>query len=268
MAGDWLKVEKGLGKKPKVLRIARRLGLDRRVVAMSLVELWSWVDDVSVDGRVDADVDAEWQHHRTPEKRREDEVPPPPCPPPRISKEEEEEGSQEWEFWIDASELADPPAIAARCVAAGAADEDDRAEVERLAAYASAHGDRPAGLFRARLRRREWPPADWRPEPARAVRQSAPAPDRLIERTLGPEAVRDRELDAIDDRLSPEESARLARDARRRLGDRTASSAEMPQEREFSGRHGGEGGPEKEGAERAHKGSQRDGGDGHNEILW
>ncbi len=62
MAGDWIKVEKGCGQKPEVLKIARMLGINRRECYGLLVEFFEWLDgncvDGVVDGVVDADVDA------------------------------------------------------------------------------------------------------------------------------------------------------------------------------------------------------------------
>lgn len=45
MAGDWIKWTKGFAKKPEVLRMAGILGLSRKEVAGSLMELWEWCDD-------------------------------------------------------------------------------------------------------------------------------------------------------------------------------------------------------------------------------
>ncbi len=62
MAGDWIKVQKGCGQKPEVLKIARMLGMERRAAYGLLVEFFEWLDsncvDGVVDGVVDADVDA------------------------------------------------------------------------------------------------------------------------------------------------------------------------------------------------------------------
>lgn len=62
MAGDWLKVEVATPDKPEVMRMARRLNLDRDAVFGKLIRVWAWFDTQSVDGRVDGcvstDVDA------------------------------------------------------------------------------------------------------------------------------------------------------------------------------------------------------------------
>jgi hypothetical protein len=45
MAGDWIKWQKGLTRKPEVLRIAATLGRSRHEVAALLCEVWEWADD-------------------------------------------------------------------------------------------------------------------------------------------------------------------------------------------------------------------------------
>lgn len=45
MAGDWIKWQKGLTRKPEVIQIAARLGLSRHAVAGLLMEVWEWADD-------------------------------------------------------------------------------------------------------------------------------------------------------------------------------------------------------------------------------
>ena len=52
MAGDWIKWEKGLPQKPKVVAMAAELGLDRRIVAALCMRFWEWADDVTTTGRV------------------------------------------------------------------------------------------------------------------------------------------------------------------------------------------------------------------------
>lgn len=52
MAGDWIKWEKGLERKPEIVRIAR--SLDRSVIeaAGSCMLVWSWADGNTTDGVV------------------------------------------------------------------------------------------------------------------------------------------------------------------------------------------------------------------------
>lgn len=45
MAGDFIKWQKGLTRKPEVFQIAARLGISRREVAAALMEVWEWADD-------------------------------------------------------------------------------------------------------------------------------------------------------------------------------------------------------------------------------
>ena len=45
MAGDWLKWTKGLARKPEVFALSAALGLSRREVAATLMEVWEWADD-------------------------------------------------------------------------------------------------------------------------------------------------------------------------------------------------------------------------------
>lgn len=58
MAGDWIPIELATPRKQEVLRLARKSGLSRREVVGLLVEFWCWVNEETVDGHVDADVDA------------------------------------------------------------------------------------------------------------------------------------------------------------------------------------------------------------------
>ena len=53
MAGDWIKWTVGLTRKPEVLGLARKLGLDRRTAAGCLMEVWEWADQISCDGHAD-----------------------------------------------------------------------------------------------------------------------------------------------------------------------------------------------------------------------
>jgi hypothetical protein len=52
MAGHWIKWEKGLTKKPEVMRIARALGISTYEAAASCMLVWEWADDVTTDGLV------------------------------------------------------------------------------------------------------------------------------------------------------------------------------------------------------------------------
>lgn len=62
MAGDWIKIEHNLHKKPEVFAISRKLGICPDEVVGFLVRFWVWADINSVDGHVDhiqsTDVDA------------------------------------------------------------------------------------------------------------------------------------------------------------------------------------------------------------------
>ncbi len=62
MAGDWIKWEKGLLRKPEILQLADALGRSRYEVASLCMELWEWADDVTKDGALpgvtDAHIDA------------------------------------------------------------------------------------------------------------------------------------------------------------------------------------------------------------------
>ena len=44
MAGDWIKIEKGLTTKAEVVKMATELNIDRRHVAGLCLDFWSWVD--------------------------------------------------------------------------------------------------------------------------------------------------------------------------------------------------------------------------------
>ena len=59
MAGDWIKVEHATPRKPEVLRLARILGVTPDDAFGKVVRFWMWLDENSVDGRVDAVVDAD-----------------------------------------------------------------------------------------------------------------------------------------------------------------------------------------------------------------
>jgi hypothetical protein len=59
VAGDWIKVEKATLRKPEVATVARLLGVPRHQCLGILLDFWMWLDDVCVDGHVDACVDAD-----------------------------------------------------------------------------------------------------------------------------------------------------------------------------------------------------------------
>lgn len=50
MAGDWIKWQKGLSWKPKVLQISKKVNLSRRETATVLMELWEWADEITDNG--------------------------------------------------------------------------------------------------------------------------------------------------------------------------------------------------------------------------
>lgn len=50
MAGDWIKMEKSLGDKPEVRRLARALGVSRYDVIGRLHAVWAWADTHSLSG--------------------------------------------------------------------------------------------------------------------------------------------------------------------------------------------------------------------------
>ena len=52
MAGDWIKWDKGLTRKPKILALARVLQCSRWKTAALCMEFWEWADDVTRDGEV------------------------------------------------------------------------------------------------------------------------------------------------------------------------------------------------------------------------
>lgn len=52
MAGDFIRWQKGLSRKPEVLQVARRLGISPAAAAGHMMVLWEWADDVTVDGNV------------------------------------------------------------------------------------------------------------------------------------------------------------------------------------------------------------------------
>lgn len=59
MAGDWIKVEKATVRKPEISALARLLGIPRHAALGLMLEFWCWIDEVAVDGVVDACVDAD-----------------------------------------------------------------------------------------------------------------------------------------------------------------------------------------------------------------
>ena len=50
MAGHWIEWEKGLARKPEVLRIARKLGCTPQHAAACCMMVWEWAEDVTEDG--------------------------------------------------------------------------------------------------------------------------------------------------------------------------------------------------------------------------
>lgn len=139
-------------------------------------------------------------------------------PPTAVGRREEAR------ILIDPHEIRDPETLAARMVGEGHAQPGDLAHVADLAEYAHAFGDQPAGLFVARLRRREWAPPGWRSEKLdpdhRPPRESTPASDALLVAAYGPDAVAERRkpdrplpdserqalLDGVRERLASRES--------------------------------------------------------------
>jgi len=52
MAGHWIHWEKGLVRKPEVLRIARGLGCTPQHAAACCMLVWEWADDVTENGLI------------------------------------------------------------------------------------------------------------------------------------------------------------------------------------------------------------------------
>ena len=52
MTGEWIKWTKGLPHKREVVALAKKLRIDRRIVACMLMEVWEWADDNTADGHV------------------------------------------------------------------------------------------------------------------------------------------------------------------------------------------------------------------------
>lgn len=52
MAGQWIKWEKGLERKPEVVRIARALDIRTTEAAACCMLVWAWADDNTMDGLV------------------------------------------------------------------------------------------------------------------------------------------------------------------------------------------------------------------------
>lgn len=52
MAGDWIKMQCSLHDNPKVIRVARDVGLDRYAVLGRLQRLWSWASTHTLDGNL------------------------------------------------------------------------------------------------------------------------------------------------------------------------------------------------------------------------
>ena len=53
MAGHWIEWEKGLVRKPEVLRIARLLGCTPQHAAACCMMVWEWAEDVTENGLID-----------------------------------------------------------------------------------------------------------------------------------------------------------------------------------------------------------------------
>lgn len=49
MAGDWIKWQRGLARKPEVLRMCAKLGRSRHEIAGLLMEVWEWTDEQVAD---------------------------------------------------------------------------------------------------------------------------------------------------------------------------------------------------------------------------
>jgi hypothetical protein len=52
MAGHWIEWEKGLVRKPEVLRIAHRLGCTPQHAAACCMMVWEWAEDVTENGMI------------------------------------------------------------------------------------------------------------------------------------------------------------------------------------------------------------------------
>jgi len=52
MAGDFIRWEKGLTRKPEVLQVAAKLGLSAVTAAGHMMLLWEWADDATTDGYI------------------------------------------------------------------------------------------------------------------------------------------------------------------------------------------------------------------------
>lgn len=59
MAGDWIKVEHATLDKPEIMALARMLGVSHGDALELVLRFWVWIDNNSVDGHVDAVVDAD-----------------------------------------------------------------------------------------------------------------------------------------------------------------------------------------------------------------
>jgi hypothetical protein len=58
MAGQWIRWEKGLTRKPEIAQIARATGLDACSVAARCMLIWEWADDNTITGIIDG---ATWE---------------------------------------------------------------------------------------------------------------------------------------------------------------------------------------------------------------
>jgi hypothetical protein len=48
----WIKWEKGLIRKPEIMRIAKRLGVTKHHAAACCMIVWEWAEDITVDGHI------------------------------------------------------------------------------------------------------------------------------------------------------------------------------------------------------------------------
>lgn len=57
MVGDWIKWQKGLVDKPKVMQIAKALGVSQLEAAAMCMLVWEWADETTEDGFVNVPVE-------------------------------------------------------------------------------------------------------------------------------------------------------------------------------------------------------------------
>jgi hypothetical protein len=51
-AGMWIKWEKGLVRKPEIMKIAKRLGVTKHHAAACCMIVWEWAEDITIDGYI------------------------------------------------------------------------------------------------------------------------------------------------------------------------------------------------------------------------